>query len=108
MALTCLARPAILMIAVPMIAVALGGCDPRDCILGIAHSDCPGTGLAVFPQDDAICQSYGLQPDTRDYALCRMKKRHERALTTQETDVGPVQNPLTPDVRVVTPAPLPK
>ena len=84
-------------------AVVLAGCDPRDCALGIAHRDCypVGSPLAMFPQDDAICRSYALEPGTRDYAICRSQKRHERALTERATDFGALEEPLTPDVRPV-------
>ena len=84
-------------------ALLVGGCDPRDCALGTAHRDChpEGSPLAMFPQDDAICQSYGLNPGTRDYAICRGHKRHERALTERATDYGALEEPLTLDVRPV-------
>ena len=84
-------------------ALVLGGCDPRDCALGIAHRDCylEGSVSAMFPQDDAICRSYGLDPGTRDYAVCRDQKRHERALTGRETNFGVLEEPLAPDVRPV-------
>ena len=91
----------------PILAVAaallLGGCDPRDCGLGIAPRACfpEGSQLAAFPQDDAICRSYGLAPGTRDYAVCRDQKRHERALTERATDFGVLEEPLAPDVRPV-------
>lgn len=77
----------------------LAGCGARDCMLDIAHRDCGRTGavLASFPQDDAICRSYGLTPDTHDYAVCRLAKARERRLTSRETDYGVLQNPLTPD-----------
>ncbi len=96
-------RPA----AAVVVALLLGGCDPRDCLLGIAHSDCAshgpslGSNLAMFPQDDAICRSYGLDPGTRDYAVCRDAKRHVRQLTERETDFGVLQEPLSPEVRPV-------
>lgn len=79
----------------------LGGWGLRDCPLGIAHSDCHerGSPQARFPQDDAVCRSYGLAPDTRAYDLCRESRRHVRALTERETDFGFLQNPLLPDVR---------
>jgi hypothetical protein len=91
-----------------LIALLLGGCDARDCWLGIAHSDCnpEGSALAQFPQDDAICREYGLTPGTKDYVTCRLKKRAVRAETERATDYGFLQNPLTPDV-TVTPAPAP-
>lgn len=84
-----------------LVMLLLGGCGARDCLLGIAHRDCyaEGSPLAEFPQDDAICRGYGLTPGTRDYGVCRQKKRHERALTARETDYGFLRNPLTPDVR---------
>ena len=84
-------------------ALAVSGCDPRDCALGIAHRDCypQGSPLAMFPQDDAICRSYGLDPGTRDYAACREHKRHERALTDRETNFGVLEEPLAPEVRPV-------
>ena len=84
-------------------ALLLGGCDPRDCALGIAHRDCypVGSVQATFPQDDAICRSYGLDPGTHDYAICRDQKRHERALTERATNFGVLEEPLTPDVRPV-------
>ena len=87
--------------------LALGGCDPRDCWLGISHGDCyaEGAAQAQFPQDDSICRQYGLTPGTRDYAICRQDKRHERALTARESDFGFLQNPLAPDVTVVAPVP---
>ena len=83
------------------IALATAGCDPRDCALGIANGDCypQASALAAFPQDDAICRSYGLEPGTRDYRLCREAKHHERALTERETDYGFLNNPLTPNVK---------
>ena len=82
-------------------ALACAGCDPRDCALGIANGDCypQGSALAAFPQDDAICRSYGLTPGTHDYKVCRKTKAHERALTERETDYGFLNNPLTPSVR---------
>ena len=48
--------------ALLILALALGGCGARDCQLGIANRDCgiQGSVLADFPQDDAICRSYGL------------------------------------------------
>ncbi len=93
--------------ALPRLALAItislvaGACDPRDCALGIANGDCTpqGSALAAFPQDDAICRSYGLEPGTRDYRLCREAKHHERALTERETDYGFLNNPLTPNVK---------
>jgi hypothetical protein len=86
-------------------ALSLGGCDPRDCWLGIANGDCPSDGgaLARFPQDDAICRDYGLVPGTRDYAVCRLKKRDVRAQTERQTDYGFLQNPLTPNISVAAP-----
>ena len=89
-----------------MAALALGGCDPRDCWLGISQGDCDagGTTLAAFPQDDAICRDYGLTPGTHDYAICRAKKRRVRALTEHETDYGFLNNPLTPNATVISPA----
>ncbi len=94
-----------LRVAIPAAALALtlAGCDPRDCALGIAHRDCypKGSALAAFPQDDAICRSYGLDPGTHDYAVCRNQKRHERQLTERATDFGFLEEPLTPDVRPV-------
>lgn len=100
-------QPALRLLAILLATLALAGCDPRDCWLGIAHGDCPadGPGLAAFPQDDAICQSYGLAPGTSDYAICRAKKREVRGLTANETDYGFLQNPLTPNVTVVPTAP---
>ncbi len=88
-------------VALPMVALLLGGCGARDCQLGIANRDCgvQGSALADFPQDDAICRGYGLVPGTRDYAVCRQTKRHERQLTARETDYGVLQEPLTPSVR---------
>ncbi len=82
-------------------ALLLAGCDPRDCALGIAHRDCypEGSPLAMFPQDDAVCRSYGLDPGTHDYAACRDQKRHVRQLTNRETNFGALEEPLTPDVR---------
>lgn len=98
-----LLRPVSLALA----AMVLAGCDPRDCALGIAHRDCyaEGSTLAAFPQDDAICRGQGLEPGTRDYAICRRAKQHVRALTERETDYGVLRNPLIPDVTVVTPVP---
>lgn len=90
--------------AVASFALALAACnDPRDCALTIAHRDCypEGSTLALFPQDDAICRSYGLRPGTRDYATCRDTKRHERQLTERASDFGVLEEPLTPDVRPV-------
>ena len=87
--------------ALPIILLLLGGCGARDCQLGIANRDCaaPGSALADFPQDDAICRSYGLAPGTHDYAVCRRTKARERKLTARETDYGVLQEPLTPSVR---------
>ena len=83
------------------LGLATGGCDPRDCALGIADGDCfpEGSTLAAFPQDDAICRSYGLVPGTHDYLVCRQTKRHVRALTERETDYGFLSNPLTPSIK---------
>ena len=102
------ARP-LAVLAVCAAALALGGCDPRDCYLGIAHEDCyaPGSPLAAFPQDDAICRDYGLAPGTHDYAVCRQEKRHVRDLTDRESDFGFLKIPLSPDVTVVAPTPPP-
>lgn len=82
-------------------ALSLSACDPRDCALGIASGDCApqGSPLAAFPQDDAICRSYGLVPGTHDYRLCRQAKGHVRALTERETDYGFLNNPLTPSIK---------
>jgi hypothetical protein len=93
-------------IVLALAALALGGCDARDCWLGISHADCvtQGSALAAFPQDDAICRGYGLAPGTHDYAICRQKKREVRALSEQASDFGFLQNPLTPDVTVIPPA----
>ena len=62
-----------------LIPLGLGGCDLRDCALGIATSDCApiGSPAAAFPQDDATCRSYHLTPGTKDYATCREAKVHE-------------------------------
>ena len=86
-----------------LIPLGLGGCDLRDCALGIATSDCApiGSPAAAFPQDDATCRSYHLTPGTKDYATCREAKVHERSLTERATDFGFLQNPLTPDLRPV-------
>ena len=103
-----MSKPSVFRLSVFLMAtLALAGCDPRDCWLGIANGDCAtdGTALAAFPQDDAICREYGLAPGSHDYAICRDKKRHERALTERETDYGFLQNPLTPDVTVGAPTP---
>ena len=83
--------------------LGLGGCDPRDCLLGIAERDCApvGSSTAMFPQDDAVCRSYRLKPGTRDYAICRETKLHERSLTERATDFGFLTNPITPDLRPV-------
>ena len=83
--------------------LGLGGCDPRDCLLGIANRDCApvGSPVAMFPQDDAVCRSYRLKPGTDDYAICREQKLHERSLTERATDFGALENPVTPDVRPV-------
>ncbi len=85
---------------------ALGGCVAVPPT-GTTTVAMPGTGkdLAAFQQDDAICREYGLAPGSHDYAICRDKKRHERALTERETDYGFLQNPLTPDVTVGAPTP---
>lgn len=87
--------------------LAVGGCDLRNCALGIANGDCypPGSPRARFPEDDAVCRSYGLEPGTQDYAICRKTKLHERALTNRATDYGGLQSPLLPDVRPVVPVP---
>ena len=83
--------------------LGLGGCDPRDCLLGVADRDCApvGSPAAMFPQDDAVCRSYRLTPGTKDYAICREQKLHERSLTERATDFGFLANPVTPDVRPV-------
>ena len=83
--------------------LGLGGCDPRDCLLGIANRDCApvGSPTAMFPQDDAVCRSYHLKPGTADYAICREQKLHVRSLTERATDFGVLQNPIVPDVRPV-------
>ena len=95
------AREMRLVRALPLLLTMLGltGCGARDCMLDIAHRDCAASGavLASFPQDDAICRSYGLVPGTYDYAVCRRAKARERHLTSRETDYGILQNPLTPD-----------
>ena len=86
----------------PVFAVMLlAGCGARDCMIGIAHRDCvpQGSPVAEFPQDDAVCRDYGLTPGTKDYEICRQKKRHVRVLTGRETDYGALQNPLTPNLR---------
>ncbi len=93
-----------LKVAAALLALlGLGGCDPRDCWLGIANRDCApvGSPTAMFPQDDAVCRSYRLKPGTADYAICREQKLHERSLTERATDFGVFQNPITPDVRPV-------
>ena len=88
--------------ALPLLlaTLSLAGCGARDCMLNISHGDCGPRGavLASFPQDDAVCRSYGLAPDTRDYATCRRAKARERHLTARETDYGFLQNPLTPNL----------
>ena len=93
-----------LFVLMPVV-LALGGCDVRDCWLSIAHDDCvaEGSNLAAFPQDDAICRDYGLEPGTRDYAICRQKKEAVRARAEQASDYGFLQNPLTPDIKVIAP-----
>lgn len=93
-----------LRVAAALLAcIGLGGCDPRDCLLGIANHDCApvGSPVAMFPQDDAVCRSYRLTPGTRDYAICREQKLHERSLTERATDFGFLENPITPDLRPV-------
>jgi hypothetical protein len=85
--------------AAPLLfALLLGGCGFRDCQLGIAEHDCrpPGSALADFPQDDAVCRGYGLVPGTHAYDVCRQTKHHERKLTARETDYGVLREPLTP------------
>ena len=93
-----------LEVAAALLALlGLGGCDPRDCALGIANRDCAAVGspVAMFPQDDAVCRSFGLAPGSKDYAICREQKLHERSLTERATDFGVLTNPITPDVRPV-------
>ncbi len=82
------------------LVLALGGCGARDCVLDIAHRDCPETqALATtFPQDDANCRSYGLAPDTRAYAKCREDKSHVHRLTKDESDYGFLRNPILPSL----------
>ena len=73
-------------------------------MLGIANRDCApvGSPVAMFPQDGrGSCRSYGLTPGTKDYAICREQKLHERSLTERATDFGLFENPITPDVRPV-------
>lgn len=86
---------------VPCLCLLLAGCGAQDCIIDIAHRDCPGAAPVVvtqFPQDDASCSSYGLRPGTRDYAKCREQKRHVERLSKDESDYGFLRNPLLPDV----------
>lgn len=92
--------------AVLLLPLGLCGCDPRDCLLGIANRDCApaGSPLAQFPQDDAVCRGFGLAPGTRAYATCRETKLHERSLTERATDFGALQSPILPDLRPVTQA----
>ena len=68
-------------ILVISVCVALIGCanHPIDCALGIHHSDClPDTAGYDDPNkfadaDDKLCQSYGLQFGTSQYADCRVR-----------------------------------
>ena len=63
------------------VCVALIGCanHPIDCAFGIHHSDClPDPGGYDDPNkfadtDDKLCQSYGLQFGTLQYADCRVR-----------------------------------
>lgn len=87
---------------VPLVAsLLLAGCGAQECIVDIAHGDCPPAGPVVasqFPQDDASCRSYGLRPGTRDYAKCRDRKRHVHRLSRDESDYGFLRNPPLPDL----------
>ncbi len=82
-----------------LLVLSLGGCAARDCVYDIAHRDCGVAPIASrFPQDDAICRSYGLAPGTVDYATCRGAKHHVQRLTRDESDYGFLRNPILPDV----------
>jgi len=79
----------------PISAVLLVGCTwsyRPDCVFGIANNNCaPGTAgydqvqqaqaqaAAAAANDDAKCQSYGLQPGSPGYAQCRMNLDNQRA-----------------------------
>ncbi|ACB95681.1 hypothetical protein [Beijerinckia indica] len=62
-------------VALPL---ALGSCAdfPGRCQLGIAREDCwrGDASLGHFPNDDAVCRSYGLAPGSESYAVCRREK----------------------------------
>ena len=81
-------------------SLVLTGCGARDCVLDIAHRDCPIVRpiATTFPQDDASCRSYGLQPGSEAYARCRGAKAHVHRLTRDESDYGFLRNPILPDV----------
>jgi len=89
-------------------AVVLAGCTrvandpgfahhPIDCrLLGIPHEDCePGTAgyrgdaqqqMAAdlrAANDDAVCRSRGIPPESRDYIPCRINLYNQRALVSQ-------------------------
>ena len=72
-----------------IVVLASSAAHAEDCLLkiiGVAHGDCP-LETSAFPQDDAICRTYGLTPGTHDYKVCRTAKAHERKLTSDETFV---------------------
>jgi hypothetical protein len=76
-------------------AVLLAGCSwsyRPDCVVGFASNNCaPGTvgydqaqqakaqQAANAANDDAKCQSYGLQHGSAGYAQCRMTLDNQRA-----------------------------
>lgn len=84
--------------AMILASLFLAGCaaDALDCSMGIWHDDCaPDTlayqqreeaqarsqaaAAAMAANDDAKCQSYGLQPGSEGYAQCRMNLDNQRA-----------------------------
>lgn len=81
-------------------SLVLTGCTLQECVLDLAHGDCPAPQpvASTFPQDDASCRSYGLTPGTRSYARCRDAKAHVHHLTRDESDYGFLRNPILPDV----------
>jgi len=69
----------------------LAGCAksmPGRCELGIARGDCirGDASLGHFPNDDAVCQSYGLTPGSESYAVCRKAKARVNDKTEEEID----------------------
>ena len=88
-------------LGVLVVGLALTGCGIQECVIDVAHRDCPAPLRPVastFPQDDASCRSYGLAPGTSDYAKCRATKAHVGRLTRDESDYSFLRNPILPDV----------